>query len=231
MTQKEVYKKLGLPLGDHFRYLNDEVYIDDRGFLLTYDAMYSDWIHPRYEVFQTEYLLAHLDKVTAMDELSWHLRFDEPKETQKRYQKARKDLERVRKYNANQQFSRIEWYLNRFTSQLSPSDKQYIAELKNRGYLQTEELLLRIRAADKEITSAHSYTWIAVTTGMVIAFISLEGRRILKVFQWDDTPLLIPKGGEEYPVNWSVLDKLEVIWNRHAFYLEHGILPDKGGKK
>lgn len=84
MTQKEAYEALSaynIGFGEHFRYSpsrfcygSDEVYIDERGVLMVYDYMYGDWIVPRYESMQTDYLINHLDfdTVYRMPVYEWH---------------------------------------------------------------------------------------------------------------------------------------------------------------
>lgn len=84
MTQKEAYEALShynIGFGEHFkyspsrfRYGADEVYIDERGVLMLYDYMYGDWIAPRYESMQTDYLIKHLgfDTVYRMPVYDWH---------------------------------------------------------------------------------------------------------------------------------------------------------------
>ena len=84
MTQKEAYEALSaynIGFGEHFkyspsrfRYGADEVYIDERGVLMVYDYEFGDWLAPRYESMQTDYLISHLgfDTVYRMPVCDWH---------------------------------------------------------------------------------------------------------------------------------------------------------------
>lgn len=78
-TRQKIYERIGIPVGDHFKYRGDECWIDDRPALLVYDYEWGDWIKPRYETMQASWLYEHAEteKVEALPMEKWHYRGDE----------------------------------------------------------------------------------------------------------------------------------------------------------
>lgn len=72
MNRREVYQKIGIPLGYHFLYLGVECVIDRDGYVLCKEYETRNWRRPYYSRFQIDELLQHRSNIKALLPAFWH---------------------------------------------------------------------------------------------------------------------------------------------------------------